>query len=446
MSFYNGETKVKNRIGIRRESKDETERRAPLTPGQIETIIRDSGVEVTVQPAANRIFPEASYQRAGARIAENLEDCNIIFGVKEIPLQDFLPKQAYCFFSHTIKGQSYNMPMLKHILDLRNTLIDYEKVTDERGRRLIFFGHFAGYAGMINCLWTLGQRLKWEGFHTPFASIRQALTYDSLEAAKEAVRQAGEKIGAHGLPESLTPLITGFAGYGKVSQGAQEIFNLLPVQEIFPRDLAAFVESGNHSNKTVYKVVFKEEDMVRPRSPELNFNLQDYYHHPEKYTGIFTSYLPYLTVLINGIYWEPRYPRLVTKAYVSSLYSTERRPRLRVIGDITCDIQGSIECNLKATNSKNPVYVYQPLTDSVVDGWEGTGPVILAVDKLPAEFPREASAAFGESLLPFVPHLARADYSAGYDQLKLPSEFKGAVIAHQGSLAPDFKYLKKYIR
>ncbi len=436
---------MRNRIGIRKEDKDPTEKRVPLTPKQVKTLIEHHHVEVVVEPAPNRIFKDEEYRQVGATVSDDLSQCNIIFGVKEIPKKQFLPEHTYCFFSHTIKGQSYNMPMLQRMLDLRDTLIDYEKVTDENGRRLIFFGRFAGYAGMIDTLWAFGQRLAWEGLDTPFKQIKQALNYPSLEAAKDSIKAVGAAIQQKELPESLIPLVCGFAGYGQVSQGAQEIFDLLPVETISPKELAAFMKAGHFSAKKVYKVVFKEEDMVRPANPNDRFDLQDYYQHPEKYVGRFEEYLPYLTLLVNGIYWEPKYPRLVTKQFLRHWYEREQQPRLRVIGDITCDIEGSIECNLEATNSLNPIYVYHPLEEKITYGWEGIGPVVLAVDKLPSELPREASESFGKALLPFVPALARADYTVPFEALEIPPEFKRAVIAHQGKLTPDYEYLQKYL-
>lgn len=434
------------KIGIRQENKDKTEKRAPLTPEQVSVLVKEHDLQVVVEPSPTRIFSDEEYRHAGAIVSGDLSDCNIVFGVKEIPIPDFLPQQHYCFFSHTIKGQRYNMPMLKHVLDLRDTLIDYEKVTDARGRRLIFFGRFAGYAGMIDSLWVFGQRLQWEGFATPFSQIQQALHYHSLEEAKESVRNVGERIRLEGLPRSLTPLVCGFAGYGHVSQGAQEIYDLLPVKTLQASQLDSFMKNGNYSNKCVYKVVFKESDMVIPKSETAEFELQDYYNHPENYLGRFESYLPHLTLLINGIYWEPRYPKLVTKKYLRQLFASQAVPRLRVIGDITCDIEGSIECNLKATNSKNPFYVYDPFQETIADGYEGKGVVVLAVDKLPSEIPREASRSFGSALLPFVPELATCDFGFPFEKLNMPPEFKQAVIAHYGFLTPEYKYLEKYIK
>jgi len=300
-------------IGIRREDKDSTEKRAPLTPAQVKKLIQKHQIVIKIQNSNNRIFKDNDYVDAGAILVSQLEDCNIIFGVKEIPSGLLFPQQAYCFFSHTIKGQSYNLPMLKRMLDLRNTLMDYEMVTDEAGRRLIFFGRYAGYAGMIDVLWSLGLRLKWEGFETPFASVLQAFKYASLSEAKNSVKQIGHKIAKDGISQELVPFICGFAGYGQVSQGAQEIFDLLPHENIPACRLITFMNKGDFSNKKLYKVVFKESDMVVPKNTGKKFDLQEYYDHPEHYEGIFERYVPHLTILMNGIYWEPSYPRLITK-------------------------------------------------------------------------------------------------------------------------------------
>ena len=142
------------------------------------------------------------------------------------------------------------------------------------------------------------------------------------------------------------------------------------------------------------KVVYKEQDMVEPIDPAQPFELQDYYAHGERYQSRFAPHLPLLTVLVNGTYWDERYPRLVTKDRLRAMWSHEATPRLRVIGDLGCDIEGAIECTLKCTEPSDPVYVYDPVDGTIVSGVDGKGPVVLAVDILPAELPREASEAF----------------------------------------------------
>ena len=433
-------------IGIRREDKNKWERRVPLTPEDVKELGQNHSLEVWLQPSAIRIFSDEEYVQAGAKIQEDLSPCPVVLGVKEMPSQFFSPNKTYVFFSHVIKGQLYNMPMLKRILELKCQLIDYEKVTDEKGRRLIFFGKHAGQAGMIDTLWALGQRLSWEGISNPFGKIKNAYKYDALARAKEDVSEAGKMIQTQGSNESLVPLIFGIAGYGNVSQGVQEILDLLPIKEVEPDDILTLAKGPSHSKNHVYKVVFKEEHMVEPISQKHDFQLQDYYDHPEKYRSKFEGYIPHLTVLVNCIYWDERYPRLVTKRYLKQLFSDRQQPKLRVIGDISCDIEGSVEGNLKWTEPDNPIYVYDPFEDKAIDGHEGKGPVILAVDNLPCEIPREASAYFSQALKPFIPEIAKADFSLDFDRCILPTPIKNAVIAYRGELTPKYRYIKDYLR
>ena len=434
------------KIGIRREDKSIWERRVPIVPEDAHELAQQHDLQIIVQPSDIRVFEDQEYESAGITVQEDLSECEVVFAVKEIPTKLFQPQTAYVFFAHVIKGQSYNMPMLKELLDLGCTLIDYEKVTDEKGRRLIFFGRHAGWAGMLDTLWALGKRLEWEGVTNPFSGIRQAHSYSSLEDAQAAVRETGEIIRTEGLPDSLNPLVVGFAGYGNVSQGAQDIFDLLPMQEIDPEQLISSFEDGQlGDSNVVYKTVFKEQHMVAPNSPEAEFDLQEYYTHPERYRSRFSSFIPYLTVLVNGIYWEAKYPRLVTKEYLLQLYSEENSPRLRVIGDISCDVEGAIECTVRSTEPGEPVYVYNPETGETTDGVSGPGVVIMAVDILPSELPREASNDFSAVLKKFVPAIVRADYTVPFDSLDLPPEIKRAVIAYQGALTPSYSYLEQYL-
>jgi alpha-aminoadipic semialdehyde synthase len=155
--------------------------------------------------------------------------------------------------------------------------------------------------------------------------------------------------------------------------------------------------------------------------------------------------LPHLTVLVNCIYWEAKYPRLVTKAGLRQLYGGATPPRLRVVGDISCDVEGAIEATVKCTEPDNPVFVYDPFADRAIDGVAGRGPVVLAVDILPSELPREASSYFSEVLMDFVPAIARADTSVSFDDLALPSELKRAVIVYRGELTPRYRYIEEYL-
>ena len=174
------------------------------------------------------------------------------------------------------------------------------------------------------------------------------------------------------------------------------------------------------------------------------FDLQDYYAHPDLYKPIFSPHLSHLSVLVNGIYWEARYPRLATKQDLAVLFQ-QGAPRLRVIGDISCDVEGAVQCTVRSTDPGSPTYVYDPLTGETRDGFEGRGVVVLAVDNLPCELPKEASSDFGKVLVEFIPALVRADFSVPTKDLALPDEIKNAIIVHNGRLTERFAHLARHL-
>jgi saccharopine dehydrogenase (NAD+, L-lysine forming) len=433
-------------IGIRREDKNRWERRVPLTPDHVAVLTQGQHLRVVVEPSEIRAFPEQAYEEAGAHIGADLSDCRFIFGVKEIPIEKLERGKAYAYFAHVAKGQKSNMPMLRRLLELGCSLVDYEKIADDRGRRLIFFGLQAGHSGMIDTLWALGRRLKHEGIRpNPFDDIHQALDYATLAEAQTAVAAAGDRILKEGLPEELTPFVCAFTGYGNTYRGAAEVFDLLPFRDVAPADVPLLAGAGPRDRHAVYKTVLHEEHTVEPAAPWDRFELQDFYAHPEKYRPVFSRYLPHISVLVNCVYWEPKYPRLVTLEALKELFGGKEPPRLRVIGDISCDIGGSVECTVRSTDSGNPLFVYDPLTGRDTLGVEGRGPVVLAVDNLPCELPVDASQHFGDMLLPFVPALARCPWDEPLERLPLPPEILRAVIVHRGELAPSYVYLEPHL-
>lgn len=430
-------------IGIRHEDKYVMERRAPLTPRHVERLVKGKNLDIIVQTSAKRIFTDQEYLDAGARIAGNLNECSVILGVKEMPLSFFEPSKTYVFFSHVIKGQTYNMPMLRKMMELGCNLIDYEKIVDEQGKRLIFFGRYAGLAGMINSLWSLGLRLNEYGYKTPFLRIKQAHTYASLAEAKKVISDVGQEIAEKGMPAELRPFTVGFTGYGNVAQGAQEILGLLPVKEISPDKLLNLKARKKLPDNLVYKVVFREEHLSA-RNDGREFDLHDYYSNPADFHSVFDKYIPHLSILMNCMYWDARYPRLVTKSYLEKAFKAGR-PKLTVIGDITCDPDGSIEITHKGTEIEDPVFVYHPSTGSYSMGHTGEGMLVMAVDILPSELPRDSSAGFADALVNFVKPIADCDFTEPFEDLDLPRAIKKALILHNGELTPDFRYLATHL-
>lgn len=435
------------KIGIRREDKNKWERRVPLIPSDVADLVKDSGIQFVVQPSPIRVFPQDEYEEAGARVDEDISGCDIVFAVKEIPMDMFREGQTYVFFSHTVKGQSYNMDMLRKLKEMKCNLIDYERIVNEKNQRLIFFGKHAGLAGMIDTFCALGARLDWEELSpNPFKAVNMSYTYDSLGEAMEKIRErAGDQVKKNGLPVEMCPFIVGVAGYGNVASGVQEILDLFPVETLEPEELEPFIEKGGFDRRKIYKTVFKEEHLVMPKEEGAAFELNDYYTNPDKYRSAFNRYLPYLNMLMNCIYWDTPYPRIFTKEDARKLYLTPKPPRIKIVGDITCDIDGSIEFTAKPTEPDNPVFVYDPEEDVIIDGVRGNGPVVMAVDNLPCELPREASGEFSRALKPFVHQMAKADFNSSFDQLELPDPIKKALILHLGEFTPEYTFMEKFL-
>lgn len=432
-------------VGIRSEDKNKWERRVPLTPDHVAELVSEHRIPFVVQPSARRVFHDLDYTHAGARLSLDLGDCDVILGVKEIPAAKLLPGKAYAYFSHVIKGQEYNMPMLRRLLELGCTLIDYERIVDRRGRRIIFFGRHAGYAGMIDSLWALGRRLAHEGFITPTEEIRLAHQYGSLDEATSHIARVGDRIRHEGLPVGLRPIVFAFTGSGNVSQGAQEVFDRLPFQVIDPEELLHIEEDRDRPRNLLFKTVLEKEHRYA-RVEGGGFDAAEYLDHPERYRSALGPLLPHITVFMNGIYWEPGQPKLITREDLAELWRNDPQPKLRVIGDVTCDIDGSIEATVQATMPGDPVYVYDAETGDIRYGVEGRGTVVMAVDNLPCELPVEASQHFGDSLIRFIPPMARCDWKQPLDQLALPREIRDAIIVHRGELTPSYRYLDQFVK
>jgi len=431
-------------IGIRREDKNEWERRVPLVPNDLIELKKNFGIDAVVQPSKIRFFTNENYLNAGIEVNEDISKAETIFAVKEIPKELFLAGRTYMFFAHVIKGQNYNMPMLKRMMELKCSLIDYERVVNEKNQRLIFFGRFAGLAGILESLHAFGSKLKLQGYKTPLEKIKQPYQYEILENAEEGLKQIAEEIKVSGFPKEICPIVVGYAGYGHVSKGAQELFDLLPHVSISPDELVKNYEKIKLDNHKLYKVVFKEEDIVKRKSGE--FNLQEYYDHPELYESKFEHYLPYLSVLINCIYWTKKYPRLITKNYLKKVFTSGKKIKLQVIGDISCDIDGSIEFTNKVTKPDSPTFTYFAETDSFKDNAQRDGVTVMAVDILPSEFPRRSSIEFSAILKNFVNEIARTDFTKSFQELELSFPIKKALILHKGELTEDYKYLQQFLK
>lgn len=428
-------------LGIVKETKNKWERRVPLNPQAVKELV-EKGFEVVVQPSETRIYKDVEYQTAGAVIDEDVSQCDFIIGVKEIKEEDLIPNKPHLFFAHVIKGQDYNMPMLQYILDNNITLLDYEKIADDNNRRLVFFGEYAGNAGMIDTLYGLGRRLKEQyGFETPFLKVKHAFQYKSVKDAIKHLKEIGKEIEENGLPEQIVPLNVFLMGYGHVSHGARIILEAFPFEEVSPEELAE--KQPELKNNKIYISTFKEKHMVE-RMDDGVFSLPHYYNHPGKYRSQMEHYLKYCSIYMNAIYWDPHSPVFLPK-YILQKMQTKKQ-KLIIIGDITCDIKGSVAATVKSTWPDNPVFIYNAKTGKETDGYKGEGVAVMAVDNLPCEFPKESSDNFSNALMPFMESMLLNDYSKLNRESNLPDEIRKACITHQRKLTKDYQYLKEFLK
>ncbi|KAI4379957.1 hypothetical protein MLD38_006193 [Melastoma candidum] len=438
-------------IGILSESSNKWERRVPLAPSHCARLMlggRDkAGVSrIIVQPSTKRIYHDDLYRDVGCEISDDLSECGLIVGVKQPKSEMILPDRGYAFFSHTHKAQRENMPLLDKILDQRASLYDYELIVGDHGKRLLAFGKYAGRAGFIDFLSGLGQRYLNLGYSTPFLSLGPSYTYSSLAAAKAAVISVGEEIATLGLPKGICPLVFVFTGAGNVSAGAQEIFKLLPHTYVDSNKLPGLFETTGDLTTAVrkskrsfqvYGCVVTCQDMVVHKDSNKAFDKADYYAHPEHYVPIFHDKVaPYASVIVNCMYWEKRFPRLLSTEQLRHLIMKECK--LIGVADITCDIGGSIEFVNQTTQIESPFFRYDALTNSYHNDMEGNGLICSAVDILPTEFAKEASQHFGDILSGFLRKLASTD-----DIITLPDHLRRACIVHKGKLTTLYEYIPR---
>ncbi|KAM6137098.1 LOW QUALITY PROTEIN: alpha-aminoadipic semialdehyde synthase, mitochondrial [Pterocles gutturalis] len=441
----------KSVLAIRREDVNAWERRAPLAPKHVKELTQ-MGYKVLVQPSNRRAIHEKDYVKAGGIIQEDISEASLIVGVKRPPEDKLIPKKNYAFFSHTIKAQEANMPLLDEILRQEIRLFDYEKMVDQKGMRVVAFGKWAGVAGMINILHGLGLRFLALGHHTPFMHIGMAHNYRNSSQAVQAVRDAGYEISLGLMPKSVGPLTFVFTGTGNVSKGAQEMFNALPCEFVEPHELKEVSRSGD-LRKVYGTVLSRHHHLIRKSDV---YDPADYDKHPELYTSRFnTDIAPYTTCLINGIYWEQHTPRLLrrqdaqkllapVKSAVSASEGCPELPhKLLAICDISADTGGSIEFMTECTTIDSPFCMYDADQHIIHDSVEGSGILMCSIDNLPAQLPIEATEYFGDMLFPYIEEMLLSEGSEPLESQNYSPVVQAAVIASNGSLTAKYEYIQK---
>ena len=403
-------------LGVIRESRAD-ESRTPLTPKHIKELKKKiTGIKIFVQPSEKRCFNDKEYQKAGAIIKEDLASSDLILGIKEVDTKILINNNKYLFFSHTSKIQADNSEaiqgtpgmdkkeLLNTILEKKITLIDYENIRDVKGARYLGFGRFAGIVGCYNSL----------SLHEDFLNnfkLPRAYKLNDYSLLKDELRN-------HEFSK-IKILIT---GDGRVAKGVLELLKFTNINQVSKKDYI--------SKKFDYPVYCNLEtpDYISSISHS-NFDLQHFIKNPKSYISICEKFLEKTNLLISAHYWDPYSPKIFE---LKNLYKFEK---LKVIGDITCDINGSIPTTLKSTTIKNPYFYFDRINNNEIERSDNSI-AIMAVDNLPSELPRDASEEFGDSIVKEVlPYIINSD----------DERIQNATITTNGDFLKKFSYLKKYI-
>ena len=396
------------KLALIKEGKKPIDRRVALTPAQARNLQQEySHVKVVAQKSPIRCYPDSEYLEAGIEVQPAVADCDILIGIKEVPVDELIAGKTYLFFSHTIKKQAYNRGLLREILNKNIRLIDYERLTDEEGNRLIGFGRWAGIVGAYNGILAWGKRYN-------LFDLRRASACFDLNDLKQEYSKVK-------LP-NIKIIVT---GSGRVAQGAMEVLRGMNIRQVSPE---AYL--SEEFSEAVFTQL-RSKDYHTRRSGGL-YQQQEFYQSPELYNADFLKYTKVTDLLIAASYWNPKSPVLFSKEDIR-----KEDFRIRVIADVTCDIEGSVPCTLKASTIAEPLYDYDPATESIATPLSDKKNItIMAIDNLPCELPRDASESFGRQLMEQVlPSLLGTD-SRGI--------IKRATIAEEGSLTPAYQYLQAY--
>ena len=398
------------KLGILREGKIPHDDRVALTPAQCRILMGDPhNFSIVVQPSPTRCFKDEEYIAAGIPVQEGLDDCNIILGVKEVPIKDLMQDKTYFFFSHTIKKQPHNRKLLQAILEKRITMIDYETLEDSNGKRLIAFGKYAGIVGAHNGIWTYGKR-------TGLIDWPRLKDLHDYEEAKDVYSST-----------SLPPFRIALTGSGRVAMGAISALDEMGIREVSPEEYLKNI-SYDHP---VYTHLSSQEYVRHKEGRE--FEKKDFYTNPQNYESAFEDYAEVTDIFLNCIFWNIHSPAFFSLDDISN-----RKFRISVIADITCDIApaSSIPITYRASTIDDPVYGIDRLTFAETAPYQENSIDIMAIDNLPNELPRDASKYFGSKFVKVIIPELEAEHSDIIQQ---------ATIAKDGKLMPRFKYLEDYI-
>ena len=396
------------KFGIIKERKNPPDRRVVFAPDVLARLKQQyPQVSVIVESSDIRVFSDLQYKSMGITVTDDVSDCDVLFGVKEVPVENLIPDKSYFFFSHTIKKQPHNRKLLKAVLEKNITLYDHETIVDEHNRRLIGFGKYAGMVGVYNGIRAFG--IKFELFKLPKAETL---------SGKDALIMHLKRI-------MLPPLKFVITGTGKVGSGAQEILKAIKVKEI---------TIDNYLTKNYTQSVYVQLDALEynKRTDGQNLDFVDFTQHPEAYTSDFEKFTKVSDIYIAGHFHANNAPMILTQETLNA-----KDCKIRVIADISCDVNGPIASTLRSSTIAEPLYGYLPSENKEVDMFHPAAIVVMAVDNLPCEIPKDASEGFGEQ---FMEHVIPAFFNGDKNGI-----LQRAKITENGKLTERFSYLRDYV-
>ena len=397
----------KPKIGLIREGKFPPDFRVALTPLQCKSLI-ENGWDIVIQKSNVRCFTDEEFVNAGIPLVEDVKNCDVLIGIKEVPVDLLIPSKTYLFFSHTMKKQAHNRKLLQTVMEKKIRLIDYELITDDQNERLIAFGYFAGIVGAHMALYTYSKR-------TGLFELKHMNQFPHYDDAVKRYKEI-----------NWPPIKIVLTGTGRVGSGAAKVLNDMGFVRMAPADFL------NSTNEKACYTQLSAVDYVSSKDHKA-FTKQDYYKMPQNFDMDFKKYLAVSDIFINGIYWDNKSP-----AFFALEQMKNENFKVEVIADVTCDIapDSSIPCTLKPSTIDDPVFGFDKNTLEIVEPYHRNTVDIMAIDNLPNALPRDSSEAFGEKLIKYILPELEKEHSDILDR---------GTITQNGVLSPKYRYLQDYV-
>lgn len=396
------------KFGIIRERKNPPDRRVVLSPKAcLKVVTAHPDAEIVIEPSPDRVFQDKEYQKAGLKVASEMETCDVLFGIKEIPIEALLPNKKYFFFSHTIKKQPHNRKLLQAVLEKNIELYDHELITNTQGQRLVAFGRYAGIVGAYN------------GFRT------YGLKFETFELPKAATLKDQPDLIAHLQKIKLPPLKILLTGRGRVGSGAKEMLDAMGIRS---------VEVREYLEKTFQEPVYCQIDVVdyNIRQDGTFGEINDFFQNPQEYKSNFFRFAKVTDLYFAGHFYGDGAPYLYTKTDV-------KHPdfKIKVVADISCDVGGPVATTIRSSTIADPIYGYDPKSGTETDYKNPNAIAVMAVDNLPCEIPLDSSKGFGDA---FVKHVIPAFFNGDKDGI-----LERALMTKNGKLTKKYSYLQDYV-